>query len=350
MRQRYVDLVHAYVRDGREADLAAIGDLRESLIENEAPIEDLVGMHEHAMLALKDMISSENFAEVVTKTSTCFTELAIAYSLADQKKKSLLDREQRINRERQRLESLGQIAGGVAHEFNNLLQPIMGMTLLALEDADPGSELADQLGVVLDCANQAATIVRGVLSTARKQGPAPSPGPFAPLLRQAVHFLSAILPREIKLDLSTGRDDEFVLCEAGELSQVLLNLVRNAGDAMGGRGTVEITLQSQERRRAEATSGRLVVARCLRLVVADHGVGMTAEVAAQAFQPFFTTKSSVEGTGLGLSIALAIVHGWNGTVEIDTAPGAGTRVSIVLPVIEGQPGSTTDARAEVGST
>jgi hypothetical protein len=86
VRERYVDLVHAYLRDGQEADLAAIGDMRDSLIENEAPIEELIRMHERAMLTLKDTISSANFAEVVTKTSTCLMELAIAYSLADQKK------------------------------------------------------------------------------------------------------------------------------------------------------------------------------------------------------------------------------------------------------------------------
>ena len=90
----------------------------------------------------------------------------------------------------------------------------------------------------------------------------------------------------------------------------------------------------------DAATGRLAVIRCLRLTIADHGAGMPAEVAARAFQPFFTTKSSTEGTGLGLSIAMAIVHGWSGMLEIDTAPGAGTRMSIVLPVVEDQPGST----------
>ena len=171
MRERYVELVHAYLRDGREADLAAIGDMRDSLIENAAPIEELVGMHEQAMLTLKDTISSANFADVVTKTSTCLMELAIAYSLADQKKQILLDREQRVDRERQRLESLGQMAGGIAHEFNNLLQPIIGMTELALEDAEPESELAEQLGVILKCANEAASYRRaGVLTAARQAG------------------------------------------------------------------------------------------------------------------------------------------------------------------------------------
>ena len=93
------------------------------------------------------------------------------------------------------------MAGGVAHEFNNLLQPILGMTLLAIEDAAPGGELAEQLGIILECATQAARIVRGVLTVARKQGPAPRPARLAPLLRTAVKFMSAILPRGIRLEL-----------------------------------------------------------------------------------------------------------------------------------------------------
>jgi signal transduction histidine kinase len=334
MRERYISLVQAYLRDGQEADLAAIGDLRDWLIAREAPIEELVDMHERALLSLKGEVSFENFAEVITKTSTCFTELAIAYSLADQKKKSFIDREQRIGQQRQRLVSLGQMAGGVAHEFNNLLQPIMGMTELAIEDAAPGGELAERLGIIWDCANQAAVIARGVLTAARKPGPAPRPMRLAPMVRKAVHFLSAVLPREIKIDLIIGPDEDFVVCEEGEFSQVLLNLVRNAGDSMNRNGTVRITLRSQDFPQRDSVAGRLAAMRCLELTIEDHGAGMAPEVAAQAFQPFFTTKSATDGTGLGLPIALALVHGWNGTLEIDTAPGAGTRVSIVLPVVE----------------
>ena len=350
IKERYVDLVHAYVRDELEADLAAIGDLRNSLIENETPIEELVGMHERAMLTLGDSISSGNFAEIVTKTSACFSELAIAYSLADLRKKTLLDREQRIDRERQRLESLGQIAGGVAHEFNNLLQPILGMAEMALEDAEPGCELAEQLAVILDCAHKAAAIAATVLATARKQGPEPGPARLAPLLRKSVQFLSAVLPHEIKLDLSMDCDDEIVMCEAGELSQVLLNLVRNAGDAMGGKGTVRITLQNHQQQSVNIASGRVEVVRCLALLVADHGVGMPAEIATRALQPFFTTKSPSAGTGLGLSIVLSIVQGWNGTLELDSVSGVGTCVTILLPIVASQPRPVIVAPMEDGST
>ncbi|MGD0723455.1 MAG: ATP-binding protein [Roseiarcus sp.] len=332
--ERYVELVHAYLRDGQESNLAAIGALRDSMVEDDAPIEDLVGMHERALLTFEDSLSPGNFHEFVTRTSTCLTELVIAYSLADQKKKSVRERDQRVERERQRLVSLGQMAGGVAHEFNNLLQPIMGMAEMAIEDAEPGGELAGQLDVILGCARQAATIVRGILTTGREHGPAPRPVPFAPLLRTCSKFLAAVLPHGVLVELAVGCGDDCVLCEDGELGQVLLNLARNAGDSMDGEGRVRIALERLDRQRFDDMTGRLAISPCLRLVVADDGVGMAPEVAAQAFQPFYTTKGPDGGTGLGLSVVMAIVHGWGGTLDVDTAPGAGTRVSIILPIVE----------------
>jgi signal transduction histidine kinase len=331
--ERYLGLVQAYLRDGNEAELAEIGALRDSLVEKDVPLEDIVGMHEHAMLTLKDTIAVGQFSDFVTRTSACLAELMIAYSLADQRRKGLLERSQRLERERQRLESLGQMAGGIAHEFNNLLQPIMGMAELAIEDAEPGTELVEQLGIILQCARQAAAIVRGILTAARKQGPAPRPMPLAPLLKRTVQFLSAIRPRQVRLDLSITCGDDLVLCEEGELAQVLINLVHNAGDAMDGTGIVHITLQRQERQVSQMTGD--MVGPSLLLVIADQGAGMPADVASHAFQPFFTTKPPGQGTGLGLSIVMAIVHGWNATLEIDTAPGAGTRVSISLPIASG---------------
>jgi signal transduction histidine kinase len=326
MMDRYADLVRSYLLRGEEADLAAIGALREPLVADDVPIEALVGLHERAMLALKDRISTETFDDVVAKTSTCLTELLIAYSFADHKKRDLRERELRLDRERQRLEALGQMAGGVAHEFNNLLQPIMGMAELALEEAVPGSELTEQLGIIKDCAGQAATIVRGILTTVRQQSPAPQWLEFTALLRRGVQFVAAITPKDVALQLDIACGGERVLCDEAELAQVLLNLIRNAAHAMQGRGSVRISLRHVDGATIEAGAGPH-----LRLTIADDGAGMPPEVAARAFQPFFSTKPPTEGTGLGLSIVLAIVNNWGGTVEVDSAPGAGTRISILLP-------------------
>ena len=337
MMECYAGLVRAYLRDGDENSLAAIAALRAYFVESDMPIEELVGFHERALLSLKDQVSADTFDDVVKKTSACLTELMIAYSLADPRSKGLLERERRIERERHRLEALGQMAGGIAHEFNNLLQPILGMAELAMEDAVPGSELAEQLTMILDSASQAAKVVRGVLTTARKQGPPPRPLLLGASLRKTVHFLAAIMPSDITLELAILCDDALVLCAEAELTQVLLNLVRNAADAMNGKGAARITLQNQARERLPEVAGAVSTEDCLCLTVADDGVGMSPDVAARVFQPFFTTKAPHHGTGLGLPIVMAIVRDWNATVDINTAPSEGTRISVIFPIVSLSP-------------
>ena len=327
--ERYVDLVRAYLLDGEEAYLASIGSLRDFFVTHDVPIEELVGLHERALSNVKDLLSIAGCSDVVLKTSACLTELLLAYSSAGHKMRDLREGELQMQREGQRLEALGQMVGGVAHEFNNLLQPIMGMAELALEDAEEKSELAEQLSAILDCADQAAVIVRGILVTARPQGPKPEWRPFAPLLKKTVHFVGAIIPPDVTLDLAIACNDERVLCDPGELSQVIMNLVRNAADAMNGKGTIRIVLQSWVE---DKTVRETVPATHLRLIVADDGHGMSPEVAIRAFQPFFTTKQPTQGTGLGLSVVRAIVNGWGAEIEIDSAPGEGTRISIILPI------------------
>jgi len=110
----------------------------------------------------------------------------------------------------------------------------------------------------------------------------------------------------------------------GRIATDLLDLARNAGAAMGSKGLIRILLTREEHEYEGAASGCKAVAPNLRLVVADDGVGMPADVAARPFQPLFTTKAATEGTGRGLSIVIAIAHGWNGNLELETAPGAGT--------------------------
>ncbi|MCW6511567.1 ATP-binding protein [Lichenifustis flavocetrariae] len=332
--ERYVGLVRAYVRDGDESSLLAIGDLRDTLLAQNVPMEEVVNLHEQAMMSLKDQMSQGRFDEIITRTSTCLAELVIAYSFADQKKKVVRERSQRVEQDRQRLEALGQMAGGIAHEFNNLLQPIMGMAELGLDEAEPGSEQSERLTTIFDCASQAAIIVRGVLSTARKQGAEPNLWPLAPLVAKTVQFLSAIMPSEITLELVVDCGEEQVLCDESELGQVLLNLIRNASDAMAGSGVVRIRLEKKPGQGSVEGSSGFPASDVLRLSVSDAGAGMPADVAARAGQPFFTTKSPGHGTGHGLAIVLSIVHGWHGDLQIDTAPGQGTRVSITLPIIE----------------
>lgn len=334
----YAALMRDYVLKGEENELAQIESLGAVLVRNAIPLVELSGMHEQALLAiasqgLLNVSSSGNSPlplEAIRRSSACLGELMIAYSIADAKRQALLERERSLDADRQRLESLGQMAGGVCHEINNLLQPIMGLSELALDDAEPGSDLAKNLAMIVECSAQAASIVSGILTTARKTTLPPRPLAFAPLVSRTVEFLQAILPPGVAIDLSIDCGCESVLCEEAELSQILLNLVRNARHAMDGQGTVAISLTRED----TPEDGE---AACLHLCIADTGIGMAPDVVARAFHPFFTTRASAGGSGLGLSIVMAIALSWNARLGVQSEPGRGTRISLRLPVCEPPP-------------
>lgn len=326
----YAALMRDYILKGEEADLLRIEDIGAALVADAVPLVELSGLHEQALLGaagegLLHASTPDATMEAIRRSSACLSELMIAYSIADAKRQALLERERRLDADRQRLESLGQMAGGVCHEINNLLQPILGLSELVLEDAEPGSEAARNLAMIVECSVQAAAIVRGILTTARQDTPAPRALVFAPLLRNTVDFLKAILPPGVEIALSIECGEESVLCEEAELSQILLNLVRNASRAMGGAGTVAVSLV--HRADPEGTGPGT-----LRLSVSDTGSGMAPDVAERAFHPFFTTHASAGGSGLGLSIVMAIALAWGAMLGIDTHLGRGTSITLDLPV------------------
>ena len=225
--------------------------------------------------------------------------------------------------ERQKLETIGRMAGGVAHEINNLLQPIAGMAETGLDDLAPEDALRENFTVILDCARQAASIVRSILTYVRQQTPKAHQIALGKVVEEhAAMIRSILLPGEY-IELNLADTETLVLGDEGEAGQILLNLVQNACHAMGGAGTVGVAL-------AKDGEGKF-----LRLTVSDTGCGMSAEVAAHAFEPFFSTKPQTEGTGLGLAVVQGIVRDWGGNVSLDTAPGQGTRVHILLPVAAG---------------
>ena len=232
-------------------------------------------------------------------------------------------------REAQRLESIGQLAGGVAHDFNNLLGIIQGYAEL-LETAVPKTSRSD-VQEIRRAAERAADLTRQLLLFGR-----PEPAEAGVVnANDTVADLRDMLQRtlgehvEFTVDLAPGRC--MVRMPAGQLEQILVNLIVNARDAMpgGGRLVLSTTLASERV--------------CLR--VSDSGTGMTDDVATRAFDPFFTTKEKGRGTGLGLATVYGIVHRAGGRVGLDTLPGRGTTVEIDLPLTDEEPASAAE-RAE----
>ena len=249
----------------------------------------------------------------------------------------------------QKMQSVGTLAGGVAHEFNNLLAGINGYASLGLRERDLGEPVREFLRHIVDLSERAASLTRQLLAFARKPALTRRPTAIADLMRGTADLVSRTLHQEVALEISEGAADGgplVVEADANQLQQALVNLALNARDAINERQTL-----AGEENGAEAKAAPIAFRLRHRLVadvlpafpqsvqpgdyvvleVQDGGVGMTSEVLTQAVDPFFTTKDVGQGTGLGLPMVFGIVQGHQGYLTIDTAPGRGTCVRLFLP-------------------
>lgn len=252
-----------------------------------------------------------------------------------------LRRQAEALRRRDMLESLGKMASGVAHEINNLLQPILALTEIAIEDL--GSPDADAAAVrplletVLDSGYKSRDIVRNFLAFARRESVVNEPVALGAALERAIAFAGCALPPSLGVRVYNRARAARILANETQLSQVVLNLIANAAEAMDRRGVVEITVERVAVEAAEAARLGLAAGHCVRLAVADRGHGMDEATLAHALEPFFTTKPAGAGTGLGLSVVYGIVRSWNGAVTLASRPGHGTTVTLLIPVLEDAP-------------
>jgi signal transduction histidine kinase len=256
-----------------------------------------------------------------------------------------LEREKQVQaqlRQAQRLESLGQLAGGVAHDFNNLLAVILNYTSFVSDElAAPGDSgwperlvsARSDLGQIKQAAERAAALTRQLLAFARREVTRPQVLDLSNVITTVEELLRRTLGEHVELAISLAGGLWPVLADPGQMEQVLVNLAVNARDAMPGGGTLtidtsNITVDADTiAGGSEARAGRNV-----RLRVSDTGTGMTAEVMEHVFEPFFTTKEEGAGTGLGLATVYGILTQAGGHIQIYSEPGAGTTFNITLPV------------------
>ncbi|WP_448190766.1 MASE3 domain-containing protein [Azospirillum sp. sgz301742] len=239
-------------------------------------------------------------------------------------------------RQKQTMAALGGLVGGLAHEINNLLQPVISLSELALNRAGTDARLRTYLTLVRDSGLKARIIMRDVLAFARTEVAVSPPAEANEAVRAAVELARADLPPRITVDTDLADRLPAVTVTVTELSQILLNLIRNACDAMPTGGTLTlstgiVTLRDPEASRLEIAEGDYV-----RLTVADTGVGMDEATRQRVFEPFFTTKPVGLGTGLGLSVVYGIVRNGGGVIAVDSAIGRGTAVMIDLPIAKGK--------------
>jgi PAS domain S-box-containing protein len=240
-------------------------------------------------------------------------------------------------RQMQRLESVGQLAAGVAHDFNNMLAVIQGQAYILNMDLGPDCPAAESVRQIQQAAERAANLTRQLLLFSRKQTLQANVLNLGETVQNMAKMLRRLLGEHIEIEFVPPAESASVLADVGMMEQVLLNLCVNARDSMphGGRLRVETRVvevtADDARHMPEARAGRHV---CLS--VADTGSGIPPETLARIFEPFFTTKAVGKGTGLGLATVYGIVRQHQGWIAVDTELGQGTTFQVFLPFNDGQ--------------
>jgi signal transduction histidine kinase len=235
----------------------------------------------------------------------------------------------------QRLESLGQLAGGVAHDFNNLLAVILGYAKFIERRAEPGTRDEHDSAEIRKAGERATRLTRQLLSFARREVVRPRVLDLTGVVLEMEELLRRTIGEHVVLKTSLAPDLWPIMADHGQLEQILLNLAVNARDAMPDGGTLTLDTENVEADAAFVSSHpSLEPGRYVRLRVSDSGIGMDRATAARAFEPFFTTKASGDGTGLGLATVHGIVAQAGGSVQIYSEPGLGTTFTILLPTTD----------------
>jgi two-component system, cell cycle sensor histidine kinase and response regulator CckA len=234
-------------------------------------------------------------------------------------------------RQQQKLEAIGTLAGGMAHEINNPINGIMNYAQLIADRLAPDSPLIGYTNEILRETERVATIVRNLLTFSRNDKQAQSPARMADILENTMSLVRTVLRHDqITLRVDVAADLPVLRCRSQQIQQVLMNLITNARDALNERypghdpdKTLELSASLLEK------EGRPVI----RVTVDDHGTGVTPEIRERMFEPFFTTKPRDKGTGLGLAISHGIVTEHRGEIIVESEPGAYTRVHVDLPLV-----------------
>ncbi|MFL5121406.1 MAG: cell cycle histidine kinase CckA, partial [Microvirga sp.] len=232
----------------------------------------------------------------------------------------------------QKMNAVGQLAGGVAHDFNNVLQAIIGYSDLLLANHRPTDPSFQDIMQIKQNANRAASLVRQLLAFSRRQTMRPEVLNLGDVLSDLSMLLKRLLGERVELDLRHGRDLWFVKADVNQFEQVVVNLAVNARDAMpdGGKVTIRTANVSAPEAAALNLQG-LPTAELVMIEVSDTGTGIPPEVMDKIFEPFFTTKEVGKGTGLGLSTVFGIVKQSNGFIYVDSGVGQGTSFRVFLP-------------------
>jgi PAS domain S-box-containing protein len=232
----------------------------------------------------------------------------------------------------QKMDSIGRLAGAIAHDFNNILSAIIGFSKLALTKVSNNDPVAEDLRIIGESGERAAALTKQLLAFSRKQVLEMKVVNLNTVIENTVKMIGRLIGTQVILDLRLHKPLGNVVADVGQLEQILMNLLVNARDAMPSGGT--ITIETAETGAPEGHEQEFGKGPFIMLTVTDTGMGMSPEVKERIFEPFFTTKDQGKGTGLGLSTVYGIVKQHNGHVVVRSEPGEGTTFELYFPLVD----------------
>jgi signal transduction histidine kinase/ActR/RegA family two-component response regulator len=267
----------------------------------------------------------------IGKLASAFNSIAESLHTRESEKEHL---EQQL-RQAHKMEAIGTLAGGVAHDFNNILSTIEGYAGLLRDRIRKKSPIRDYVEQIVAAAERASELTRRLLAFSRNQVIHPKPVNLNETISSINSLLVRLVGENIEFYISLTREDLIVMADELQIEQMLINLVTNARDAMPHGGTLSIVTELAELTEvAEESPWKLPRGSYAKLMVSDTGVGIDASVMDRIFEPFFTTKEVGKGTGLGLSMAYGIVKQHRGSIEVESGQGKRTVFTIYLPVVD----------------
>ncbi len=315
-----------------------VGDIRGG-VGVSVPIESLNKLSEHQQFVA---IFGHLAVWLLVLISMFFLSFRESSRLEKQKEMERSHKENEAKLEEQRLqgqkmESIGTLAGGIAHDLNNILGVIMGYTEMTLDDLPDTKEAQGNLNSVMKASERAKNMVNQILAFSRKANLTKVPLNLVDLIKETIDFLKSSIPSSIAIISNLENCEHQINANATQINQVLMNLCTNASYAMKDSGGVlkinvkEIALDEESSRIFDVKPGILY-----KLTISDNGSGMNKETLQSIFEPYFTTKDTGEGSGMGLAVVYGIVRDHGGKIDVYSEPGVGTTFTIYFPVLSSE--------------
>ena len=339
-QERYFSILEQVAVFGEDVDIEVLltdaFELGRSMVDQMVPPDEISNIHHEAIQRLAGLYPRLGLAQVADRLTQPLMEMSMAYGLAfreqlERRYESMVN--ERLEQSR-KLEAVGTLAAGVAHDFNNILGSIVGFAEMTVDDLPAGSTGKQNLQQILTACFRARDLVARMLSFARQSPVKSIRVDMVAEVREALTLLRASLAPSVKLLFDFALPRVVVLADPIQIQQIVMNLCINAADAMDGLGAITIRVDPVPL--LSSVKEKIPPRVCLS--VRDNGNGINPEVLTRVFDPFFTTKAPGKGSGLGLSVVYGIVTDLKGTIEVDSrasGAGTGTEFRVFLPLLDG---------------